>query len=79
MIKKIKSNKKSIIIFTLDGGKYKVDLNSYKIYDITEKHKSRKLEICSTEIKNALYDLTGLNDRQISIIFNNMKYEKAYY
>ena len=79
MIKKIKSNKKSIIIFTLDGGKYKVDLNSYKIYDITEKHKSRKLEICSTEVKNAIFDLTSLDDKQISKILNNMKYEKAYY
>lgn len=79
MIKKIKNNKKSIIFYSNYGGIYKVDLTTYKIYNITEKGKSHKLEICSGEIKNALYDFTNLNDKQISKIFNNMKYEKAYY
>lgn len=74
-VMKIKKNKKSVIVLLSDNGKYKLDLTSLKIYDITEKGKSRKLECLFSELENALYDMDFLKDSDIKHIKFQMKFE----
>lgn len=58
-----------------DNGKYKLDLTSMKIYDITEKGQRRKLECLFSELENALYDMDFLNDSNIRHVKFQMKFE----